>query len=167
VPLESDAKTLPSIVREGGRFSFARQTEPAILAASEELRRYAPALWEAARGFPAAREEWPGDYAAVLLALDASITPAGTVSFDDAPHSAFERGVAVNLRLERGRIASARVAVAGAGGVAVRSEDVETALGAADPDDPDALHAACVVIANGAAGTGDDAVRAIQRASRR
>ena len=137
------------------------------MAASEELRLHAPALWEAANGVAAAREEWPGDFAAVLLALDASVTPAGMVSFGDAPHSAFENGVAVNLTMEDGRIASARVAVAGSGGVAIRSEDVETALGAADPHDADALHAACIVIPNGPAGTGADAVRAIQRASLR
>ncbi|HYZ14944.1 MAG TPA: xanthine dehydrogenase family protein subunit M [Candidatus Acidoferrum sp.] len=81
---------LDAIVRTGNRVVIGALATHAALAASEELRQAAPALWDAANqlgdpqvrnrgtiGGASAHGDPAGDYPAVLLALDATFTLVG------------------------------------------------------------------------------------------
>jgi carbon-monoxide dehydrogenase medium subunit len=81
---------LTGISVSGGRVTVGALTTHAALAASDELRRHAPALWDAANnlgdpqvrnrgtaGGACAHGDPASDYPAVMLALDATFTLAG------------------------------------------------------------------------------------------
>lgn len=81
---------LAGISVSGGRITIGALTTHAALAASAELRRHAPALWDAANnlgdpqvrnrgtaGGACAHGDPASDYPAVMLALDATFTLAG------------------------------------------------------------------------------------------
>jgi carbon-monoxide dehydrogenase medium subunit len=98
------------------------------------------------------------------------------ISFAAQPHSAYVKlehpashyalvGAAASLEIKDGRIASARVAISGAGDVAFRAHDVETGLSNADPRDADAIAAACALAAKGADVRSDTAASAEYRAA--
>lgn len=97
---------LGAIAVSGKRVTIGALTTHAALAASEELRQDAPALWDAANqlgdpqvrnrgtiGGSAAHGDPAADYPAVLLALDATFTLAGPNGSRELPASAFFRGM--------------------------------------------------------------------------
>ena len=193
---------LSGIAMRDGRVTIGALTTHAALAASDELRRHGPALWDAANelgdpqvrnrgtaGGACAHGDPAADYPAVMLALEATFTLTGgdgerrveardfflgmfetalapneiltAISFEPQPHSAYCKlehpashyalvGAAASVVLSGGRIASARVALSGAGDLAFRASEVEIGLSNADPHDPDAIAAACAAAAAGA-----------------
>ena len=81
---------LDGIAASGGRVTIGALTKHAALAASDDLRKHAPALWDAANdlgdpqvrnrgtiGGASAHGDPSADYPAVLQALDATFTVAG------------------------------------------------------------------------------------------
>ena len=97
---------LTGIAFDGHRFTIGAMTRHAALAASDELREHAPALWEAANavGDPQVRNRGtiggalangdPGcDYAAVMYALDATFTIAGKSGTRDESADGFMVGM--------------------------------------------------------------------------
>ena len=95
---------LSGIAFDGKRFVIGATTKHAALAASDELRRHAPVLWEAANqlGDPQVRNRGtvggacgdPScDYAAVMFALDATFGVVGSGSRRDDPAGVFQRGM--------------------------------------------------------------------------
>ncbi|HEY0615086.1 MAG TPA: xanthine dehydrogenase family protein subunit M [Candidatus Elarobacter sp.] len=206
---------LDAISVSGGRVIVGALTKHATLAASDELRRNAPVLWDAANdlgdpqvrnrgtiGGASAHGDPSADYPAVLQALDATFTLAGKsgtrelnsghffrgmfdtalgpnevltqIAFDAAPASAYVKfhhpashyavvGVAVVLRLDGGKVASARVAITGIGDAAFRAGAVESALKGIDPTDADAVKAACAGAARGVAARSDTFASATYR----
>jgi carbon-monoxide dehydrogenase medium subunit len=208
---------LTGITFDGSRFTIGAMTKHATVAASEELRKHAPVLWEAANavGDPQVRNRGtfggalangdPAcDYAAVAFALDATFTIGGKngtrdesaagfmtgmfetslkpgevllrVSFEAAPHSAYAKyhhpashyamvGAAVALRLEGGKIGSARVGITGVGDHAYRAANVEKALAGVGATDSDAVKAACAGAASGQDVRSDTQASATYRAA--
>jgi len=97
---------LAGISFDGKRFTIGATTKHAALAASEELRRHAPVLWEAANqlgdpqvrnrgtvGGACANGDPACDYAAVMFALDATFTVASKAGRRDDAAGAFQRGM--------------------------------------------------------------------------
>jgi carbon-monoxide dehydrogenase medium subunit len=97
---------LAGIAFDGKRFTIGAMTKHAALAASDELRRHAPVLWEAANhlGDPQVRNRGtvggalangdPAcDYAAVMFALDATFTVASKTGRRDDAAGVFQRGM--------------------------------------------------------------------------
>ena len=208
---------LSGITFDGSRFTIGAMTKHAAVAASDELRKHAPVLWEAANavGDPQVRNRGtfggalangdPAcDYAAVAFALDATFTIGGKngtrdesaagfmtgmfetslkpgevllrVSFEAAPHSAYAKyhhpashyamvGAAVALRLEGGKIGSARVGITGVGDHAYRASNVEKALAGISASDADAVKAACAGAASGQDVRSDTQASATYRAA--
>jgi carbon-monoxide dehydrogenase medium subunit len=89
-----------------------------------------------------------------------------SIAFAIAPHSAYAKfhhpasgyavvGAAVNLTLDGGRIAAARVALSGVGDAAFRALGVEAALAGIAVDDRAKLDAACLDAAAGVESRGD------------
>ena len=208
---------LSGITFDGSRFTIGAMTKHAAVAASDDLRKHAPVLWEAANavGDPQVRNRGtfggalangdPAcDYAAVAFALDATFTIGGKngtrdesaagfmtgmfetslkpgevllrVSFEAAPHSAYAKyhhpashyamvGAAVALRLEGGKIGSARVGITGVGDHAYRASNVEKALAGISASDADAVKAACAGAASGQDVRSDTQASATYRAA--
>lgn len=208
---------LTGITFDGSRFTIGAMTKHAAVAASDDLRKHAPVLWEAANavGDPQVRNRGtfggalangdPAcDYAAVAFALDATFTIGGKngtrdesaadfmtgmfetslkpgevllrVSFEAAPHSAYAKyhhpashyamvGAAVALRLEGGKIGSARVGITGVGDHAYRASNVEKALAGISASDADAVKAACAGAASGQDVRSDTQASATYRAA--
>jgi carbon-monoxide dehydrogenase medium subunit len=97
---------LAGIAFDGKRFTIGALTKHAALAASDELQRHAPVLWEAANhlGDPQVRNRGtlggalangdPScDYAAVMFALDATFAVASKSGRRDDSASGFQRGM--------------------------------------------------------------------------
>jgi carbon-monoxide dehydrogenase medium subunit len=97
---------LAGIDFDGKRFTIGAMTKHAALAASEDLRKHAPVLWDAANvlGDPQVRNRGtiggalangdPAcDYAAVMFALDATFTIAGKGGLRDDSADAFMLGM--------------------------------------------------------------------------
>jgi carbon-monoxide dehydrogenase medium subunit len=97
---------LGAIARAGNRVTIGALATHAALAASEELRQAAPALWEAANqlgdpqvrnrgtiGGASAHGDPAADYPAVLLALDATFTLVGPGGARDTAAPAFFQGM--------------------------------------------------------------------------
>jgi len=97
---------LSGIAFDGKRFVIGATTKHAALAASDELRRHAPVLWEAANqlgdpqvrnrgtvGGACANGDPSCDYAAVMFALDATFGVVGSGSRRDDPAGVFQRGM--------------------------------------------------------------------------
>jgi carbon-monoxide dehydrogenase medium subunit len=97
---------LTGIAYDGNRFTIGALTKHAAVAASDELHRHAPVLWEAANhlGDPQVRNRGtiggalangdPScDYAAVMFALDATFTVASKSGRRDDSASGFQRGM--------------------------------------------------------------------------
>jgi carbon-monoxide dehydrogenase medium subunit len=97
---------LGAIALAGRRVTIGALTTHAALAASEELRQDAPALWDAANqlgdpqvrnrgtiGGACAHGDPAADYPAVLQALDATFTLAGPDGQRDVPAAEFFRGM--------------------------------------------------------------------------
>jgi len=208
---------LAGIEVSGGRVTIGALTKHAALAASDELKKNAPALWDAANdlgdpqvrnrgtiGGASAHGDPSADYPAVLQALDAAFTLAGKggtrdltsghffrgmfdtalgpdevltrIAFDVAPYSAYAKfhhpashyavvGVAVVLRMDGGTIGSARVAITGIGDAAFRAGAVESALKGVNPNDADAVKAACAGAARGTAARSDTFASAAYRSA--
>ena len=208
---------LSGITFDGSRFTIGAMTKHAAVAASDDLRKHAPVLWEAANavGDPQVRNRGtfggalangdPAcDYAAVAFALAATFTIGGKngtrdesaagfmtgmfetslkpgevllrVSFEAAPHSAYAKyhhpashyamvGAAVALRLEGGKIGSARVGITGVGDHAYRASNVEKALAGISASDADAVKAACAGAASGQDVRSDTQASATYRAA--
>ena len=198
---------LDAIEVSGDRITIGALTKHATLAASDALRKSAPALWDAANdlgdpqvrnrgtiGGASAHGDPSADYPAVLKALDATFTLTGKsgvrrlqadafftgmfetalgeqelltqIAFDAAPTSAYLKfhhpashyavvGAAVALTMNGSTIGSARVAITGVGDAAFRSGGVERALAGVDPNDADAVKAACASAAAGATARSD------------
>jgi carbon-monoxide dehydrogenase medium subunit len=194
---------LTGITVKGDRITIGALTTHAAIAASEELRSSAPALWDAANvlGDPQVRNlgtiggslshaDPAADYPAVMLALEGELTIAGpngerklaaadyfkgmfetdlsareiltAVSFNVAPASAYVKfhhpashyavvGAASVLKLDNGKIASARVALTGIYEMAFRATAVEKALAGVAASDEAAVERATA----GAAGEGE------------
>ena len=105
---------LAGITVDAGRVTVGALTTHAALAASDELRRHAPALWDAANnlgdpqvrnrgtaGGACAHGDPAADYPAVMLALDAEFTLSGengerTVRASDFFLGMFETALAAN-----------------------------------------------------------------------
>ena len=208
---------LDTIAVSGNRVTIGALTKHAALAASDELKKAAPVLWDAANdlgdpqvrnrgtiGGASAHGDPSADYPAVLQALDATFTVAakgGTrelssghffrgmfdtalganevltqIAFDAAPNSAYVKyhhpashyavvGVAVVLRLDGGKVGSARVAITGIGDAAFRAGAVESALKGIDPNDADAVKAACAGAARGVTARSDTFASATYRSA--
>ncbi|HZW53150.1 MAG TPA: xanthine dehydrogenase family protein subunit M [Candidatus Elarobacter sp.] len=208
---------LDAISVSGNRVTIGALTKHATIAASDDLRKHAPVLWDAANdlgdpqvrnrgtiGGAAAHGDPSADYPAVLQALDATFTLAGKggtreltsghffrgmfdtaldagevltqIAFDAAPNSAYVKfhhpashyavvGVAVVLRLDGGKIGTARVAITGIGDAAFRAGAVESALKGVDPSDANAVRAACAGAARGVTARSDTFASATYRAA--
>ncbi len=208
---------LDGITVSGNRVTIGALTKHAALAANDDLRENAGALYDAANdlgdpqvrnrgtiGGASAHGDPSADYPAVLQALDATFTLVGKggkreltsghffrgmfdtaldtgevltqIAFDTAPTSAYVKfhhpashyavvGVAAVLRLDGGKIASARVAITGIGDAAFRAGAVESALKGVDPKDEDAVRAACANAARGVAARSDTFASATYRAA--
>ena len=208
---------LDGIAVRGDRITIGALTKHAALAASDELRRRAPALWDAANdlgdpqvrnrgtiGGASAHGDPSADYPAVLQALEATFTLSGKggtrelraaeffrgmfdtalgaqeiltqIAFDAAPNSAYVKyhhpashyavvGVAAVLRLNGGRIGNARLAITGIGDAAFRAAGVERALAGLDPQDAEAVRAACADAARGVTARSDVFASATYRAA--
>ena len=208
---------LDAISVSGNRVTLGALTKHATIAASDDVRKHAPVLWDAANdlgdpqvrnrgtiGGAAAHGDPSADYPAVLQALDATFTLAGKggtreltsghffrgmfdtaldagevltqIAFDAAPNSAYVKfhhpashyavvGVAVVLRLDGGKIGTARVAITGIGDAAFRAGAVESALKGVDPSDANAVRAACAGAARGVTARSDTFASATYRAA--
>jgi aerobic carbon-monoxide dehydrogenase medium subunit len=97
---------LDGIAAAGGRVTIGALTKHAALAASDELRKAAPALWDAANdlgdpqvrnrgtiGGASAHGDPSADYPAVLQALDATFTVAGKSGTRELGAAEFFRGM--------------------------------------------------------------------------
>jgi len=97
---------LAGIAFDGKRFTLGAMTKHAALAASDDLRKHAPVLWDAANvlGDPQVRNRGtvggalangdPAcDYAAVMFALDATFTVAGKKGTRDESAGGFMLGM--------------------------------------------------------------------------
>ncbi len=97
---------LDGIAVSGNRVTIGALTKHATLAASADLRKHAPVLWDAANdlgdpqvrnrgtiGGASAHGDPSADYPAVLQALDATFTLAGKSGTRDLPASEFFRGM--------------------------------------------------------------------------
>jgi aerobic carbon-monoxide dehydrogenase medium subunit len=212
-----DVPNLDRIALSGNRVTVGALTKHAALAASDDLRKNAPVLWDAANdlgdpqvrnrgtiGGASAHGDPSADYPAVLQALDATFTVMGKggprqltsghffrgmfdtalgagevlteISFDAAPNSAYVKfhhpashyavvGVAVVLRLDGGKIGTARVAITGIGDAAFRAGAVESALKGVDPKDEAAVRAACAGAARGVTARSDTFASATYRSA--
>jgi carbon-monoxide dehydrogenase medium subunit len=208
---------LDAIEVSGDRITIGALTKHATLAASDALRKSAPALWDAANdlgdpqvrnrgtlGGASAHGDPSADYPAVLKALDATFTLTGKngvrrlqadafftgmfetalgeqelltqIAFDAAPTSAYVKfhhpashyavvGAAVALTMNGAKIGSARVAITGVGDAAFRPGGVERALAGVDPNDADAVKAACASAAAGATARSDTFASGAYRAA--
>jgi carbon-monoxide dehydrogenase medium subunit len=206
---------LDRILIDGTRVTIGALTRHATLAASDDLRRIAPALWDAANdlgdpqvrnrgtiGGASAHGDPSADYPAVLQALDATFTIAGRgrtrelpaseffrgmfetalgadevltqIAFDASPKSAYVKfhhpashyavvGAAVAFTLEGDKIAWARIAITGIGDAAFRARNVENALQGVNPQDADAVKAACAGAAGSVAARSDTFASAAYR----
>ena len=208
---------LDAIDVSGERITIGALTKHATLAASDALKKHAPALSDAANdlgdpqvrnrgtiGGASAHGDPSADYPAVLKALDATFTLTGKkgvrrlqadaffvgmfetalgeqelltqIAFDAAPKSAYVKfhhpashyavvGAAVALTMNGATIGSARVAITGVGDAAFRSGGVERALAGVDPNDADAVKAACASAAAGATARSDTFASGAYRAA--
>jgi aerobic carbon-monoxide dehydrogenase medium subunit len=213
----ADIPQLSGVEVSGGRVTIGALTKHAALAAGDELKKNAPALWDAANdlgdpqvrnrgtiGGASAHGDPSADYPAVLQALDATFTLTGKggareltsghffrgmfdtalapnevltrIAFDAAPNSAYVKyhhpashyavvGVAAVLRLDGGKIGSARIAITGIGDAAFRAGAVESALKGVDPSDESAVRAACAGAARGVTARSDTFASSTYRAA--
>jgi aerobic carbon-monoxide dehydrogenase medium subunit len=208
---------LAVLKHDSGRFHIGALATHATLVASAELKRFAPALWDAADqigdpqvrnrgtiGGSVAHADPAADYPAVMLALDARFIVEGKggrrevkadefftgmyetklgpdemlthVTFADAPASAYAKqrhpashyaivGVAVNVAVKDGAIASARIGVTGVGDHAFHAASAEKALAGAKVSGSAAVRNACSKIAASTRVHGDVAASADYRAA--
>jgi aerobic carbon-monoxide dehydrogenase medium subunit len=112
-------RELAGIKHEGGRFTIGALTTHAALAASKELEKHAPALWDAANqlgdpqvrnrgtiGGACAHGDPSADYPAVMLALDARVHVEGQKGKKELPADEFFVGM-FETKLRHGEILTA------------------------------------------------------------